>query len=60
MIQALQRILGDPNDRKVKQFRPQVKLINSLEIEIASLSDAQLQGKTAEFRQRLVTGIEPA
>ena len=56
MIQALQRILGDPNDRKVKQFRPQVKLINSLEIEIASLSDAQLQGKTAEFRQRLENG----
>ncbi|MGK7906343.1 MAG: preprotein translocase subunit SecA [Synechococcus sp.] len=56
MIQALQRILGDPNDRKVKQYRPQVKLINSLEIEIASLSDQQLQAKTTEFRQRLANG----
>ncbi len=56
MIQALQKILGDPNDRKVRQYRPTIKLINSLEIEIASLSDAQLKGKTAEFRQRLDNG----
>ena len=56
MIQALQKILGDPNDRKVRQYRPNVKLINSLEIEIASLSDEQLRGKTAEFRQRLDQG----
>ncbi len=56
MIQALQKILGDPNDRKVRQYRPSVKLINSLEIEIASLSDDQLKGKTAEFKQRLDKG----
>jgi preprotein translocase subunit SecA len=56
MIQALQKVLGDPNDRKVRQYRPTVKLINSLEIEIASLSDAQLKAKTTEFRQRLEKG----
>ncbi len=56
MIQALQKVLGDPNDRKVRQYRPTVKLINSLEIETASLSDAQLKAKTAEFKQRLENG----
>ncbi|NJK61652.1 MAG: preprotein translocase subunit SecA [Synechococcaceae cyanobacterium SM2_3_1] len=56
MLQTLQKILGDPNDRKVQRYRPSVKLINSLEIEIASLSDAQLKGKTAEFKQRLEKG----
>ncbi|WP_017328171.1 preprotein translocase subunit SecA [Synechococcus sp. PCC 7336] len=56
MIQALQKILGDPNERKVRQYRPSVKLINSLEIEIASLSDEQLKAKTTEFRQRLDSG----
>ncbi len=56
MIQALQKILGDPNDRKVRQYRPAVKLINSLEIEIASLSDEQLKAKTNDFRQRLDNG----
>jgi preprotein translocase subunit SecA len=56
MLQTLQKILGDPNDRKVQRYRPSVKLINSLEIEIASLSDAQLKGKTAEFKERLEKG----
>ncbi len=56
MIQALQKILGDPNERKVRQYRPAVKLINSLEIEIASLSDAQLKAKTTEFKERLGNG----
>ncbi len=56
MIQVLQKVLGDPNDRKVRQYRPTVKLINSLEIETASLSDAQLKAKTTEFKQRLNNG----
>ena len=56
MLQTLQKLLGDPNDRKIRQYRPVVKLINSLEIEIASLSDAELKAKTTEFRQRLDRG----
>lgn len=56
MIQALQKVLGDPNERKVRQYRPTVKLINSLEIETASLSDEQLKAKTGEFKQRLEKG----
>lgn len=52
----LQKLLGDPNERKVQRYRPSLKLINSLEIEIASLSDAQLKAKTAEFKQRLEKG----
>lgn len=56
MIQTLQKILGDPNDRKVRLYRPNVKLINSLEIETSSLSDEQLKAKTGEFKQRLENG----
>jgi preprotein translocase subunit SecA len=56
MLQALQKLLGDPNERKIRKYLPVVKLINSLEIEIASLSDAELRAKTAEFRQRLDRG----
>jgi preprotein translocase subunit SecA len=52
----LQKLLGDPNERKIQRYRPSLKLINSLEIEIASLSDAQLKAKTAEFKQRLDKG----
>jgi preprotein translocase subunit SecA len=56
MLQALQKLLGDPNERKIRKYLPVVKLINSLEIEIASLSDAELRAKTTEFRQRLDRG----
>ncbi len=56
MLQALQKLFGDPNERKIRKYLPTVKLINSLEIEIASLSDAELRAKTTEFRQRLDRG----
>lgn len=46
-------VLGDPNARKIKQYKPYVVETNLLEDEIKALSDEQLKGKTAEFRQRL-------
>ncbi len=52
----LKTLLGDPNARKLKKFQPAVKEINLLEEEIQILSDEQLTGKTAEFKQRLAKG----
>lgn len=46
-------VLGDPNARKIKQYKPYVVDTNLLEDEIKALSDEDLKGKTAEFRQRL-------
>ena len=46
-------VLGDPNTRKLKRFQPYVVDVNVLEDEIKALSDEQLKGKTAEFKQRL-------
>ena len=46
-------VLGDPNTRKLKKYQPSVVDTNLLEEEIQALSDEQLKGKTAEFRQRL-------
>jgi len=46
-------VLGDPNARKIKQYKPYVVETNLLEDEIKALSDEQLKGKTVEFRQRL-------
>ncbi|HAA32746.1 MAG TPA: preprotein translocase subunit SecA, partial [Cyanobacteria bacterium UBA8553] len=46
-------VLGDPNTRKLKKYQPYVADINVLEEEIQALSDEQLKGKTAEFKQRL-------
>jgi preprotein translocase subunit SecA len=47
------KVLGDPNARKIKQYKPYVVETNLLEDEIKALSDEQLQAKTAEFRQKL-------
>ncbi len=52
----LKNLLGDPNARKLKKYRPDVVEINLLEEEIQALSDQDLVGKTAEFRQRIANG----
>ncbi|MEO0373991.1 MAG: preprotein translocase subunit SecA [Cyanobacteria bacterium P01_A01_bin.17] len=52
----LKTILGDPNKRKLKKYQPDIVEINLLEEEIQPLSDQDLQGKTAEFKQRIEKG----
>ena len=49
----LKVLLGDPNARKLKRYQPIVSDVNLLEEEIAPLSDEELRGLTAEFRQKL-------
>lgn len=49
----LKAIFGDPNQRKLNVFRPDVALINSLESDLEKLTDTELRAKTEEFRQRL-------
>jgi preprotein translocase subunit SecA len=57
MLQSLfKKIFGSRNDRLVKQYLQKVKAINALEPAMEKLSDAELSGKTAEFRARLENG----
>jgi preprotein translocase subunit SecA len=49
-------VTGNTNERELRRLRRVVDLINSLEPEVARLSDSELAGKTAEFRQRLANG----
>ncbi|MHC1743133.1 MAG: preprotein translocase subunit SecA [Syntrophobacteraceae bacterium] len=57
MIGALlKKVFGSQNDRNLKRIAPLVDEANQLETQIRTLSDAQLQGKTAEFKQRLANG----
>jgi preprotein translocase subunit SecA len=51
----LKLLLGDPNARKLKRYQPIVSDISLLEEEVAPLSDDELRGLTAEFRQKLTT-----
>ncbi|WP_416191100.1 preprotein translocase subunit SecA [Neisseria sp. CCUG12390] len=50
------KIFGSRNDRLLKQYRKSVVKINALEADMQALSDEALQGKTAEFKQRLAEG----
>src|SRR5689334_20244696 len=50
------KVFGTQNERELKSIYPIVDRINQLEPQIKPLSDAQLQGKTAEFKQRLAKG----
>ncbi|MBI5178453.1 MAG: preprotein translocase subunit SecA [Nitrospinae bacterium] len=52
----VKKLFGSRNDRELARIRLTVEKINALEAGIAALDDAALQGKTAEFRQRLANG----
>jgi preprotein translocase subunit SecA len=50
------RIFGSRNERLLKHYSGVVKQVNAFEPEIAKLSDAALQAKTAEFKKRYADG----
>src|SRR5215203_1399140 len=52
----LAKVIGTQNERDLKKLRPIVAQINAKEPEIQRLSDAELRGKTEEFRARLANG----
>jgi preprotein translocase subunit SecA len=52
----LTKVFGTRHDREVKAMRPLVERINRLEETVTPLSDDELRGKTAEFRERLDRG----
>ncbi|OYW35485.1 MAG: preprotein translocase subunit SecA, partial [Hydrogenophilales bacterium 12-61-10] len=54
MLQSIfKKVFGSRNDRLVKQYLQKVKAINALEPAMEQLSDAELAGKTAEFKAQL-------
>jgi preprotein translocase subunit SecA len=59
-ISGVQRLLvklfGSRNERVLKELWPIVHRINELEPAMKRLSDKELEGKTAEFRNRLADG----
>ncbi|GAA0378057.1 preprotein translocase subunit SecA [Paenibacillus motobuensis] len=56
MLGLVKKIFGDTNERDVKRLMKTVDIINKLEPDFVALSDEQLKGKTAEFRERIEKG----
>jgi len=50
------KVFGTSNERALRRVQPLVVRINALEPAIQKLSDDELRGKTAEFRQKLDNG----
>jgi preprotein translocase subunit SecA len=56
LLRFAQKIFGTQNDRELKAITPLVIRINELEKSLTPLSDAQLQAKTGEFKERIAKG----
>ncbi|WP_293284495.1 preprotein translocase subunit SecA [Oscillibacter sp.] len=56
MMGLLKSIFGDYSSRELKSIYPVVDKIEAMADEYHSMSDAQLQAKTAEFKERLQNG----
>lgn len=56
LFKLIQKIFGSANDRLVRSFGQVVHKINEIEPQFTSLSDFDLQHKTAEFKARLEKG----
>src|SRR5437867_1882867 len=52
----LAKVVGTQNERELKRLRPIVAEVNAFEPAVKALSDDQLRGKTAEFKQRVANG----
>ena len=50
------KIFGSANDRRLKQYQPNVRAIAALEPELIALSDDDLRARTQMFRDRLAAG----
>jgi preprotein translocase subunit SecA len=57
-MSLLTQIFGSRNQRLLKQYQKIVRQINALEAGIEKLSDAELQAKTPEFKQRVASGTK--
>jgi preprotein translocase subunit SecA len=56
--QVLAKVFGTQHERDLKKLAPRVEAINALETSMQALSDAQLRGKTEEFRGRLAEKLQ--
>ncbi|MEW6047740.1 MAG: preprotein translocase subunit SecA, partial [Bacillota bacterium] len=55
MLGLLKKVL-DPNEREIRRLRSVVAQVNEFEPVVSRLSDEELSGKTAEFRQWIDNG----
>lgn len=55
-MKIMEKVFGTYSDRELKRIYPIVDKIEALEEDMKQLTDEQLRGKTAEFKERLANG----
>jgi preprotein translocase subunit SecA len=55
-MKLMEKIFGSHSDNELKRIKSQVEKIEELEPSIQGLTDEELKGKTAEFKERLKEG----
>jgi preprotein translocase subunit SecA len=53
---VIKKVFGTSHEREIKRIIPRIQRVNELEPAMKKLSDAELRGKTAEFKQKLANG----
>ena len=56
ILNLAKKLFGTQNERELKQIRPIIEKINSLEPEMKKLSDDQIREKTQEYKARIAKG----
>jgi len=56
LLKIFEKIAGSFNEREIKRLWPIVDKVMGLENDMKKLTDEELRGKTAEFKQRIVNG----
>ena len=57
---VLKKIFGSRNDRLLKQYSRNVRLINGLESQVSALTDSAMAAKTVELKERLAAKVAAA
>ena len=55
-MSLIEKLFGNFSDKELKRIQPIAKKVEELEPQMQKLSDEELRGKTAEFRERLKNG----
>jgi preprotein translocase subunit SecA len=53
MLNLIKKLFPSKHDRDVRQLQPYVELVNKAFDQLQTLTDDELRGKTAEFKQRI-------
>ncbi len=55
---AMKKVFGTSHERAIRRMKPRVDAINRLEESMKKLSDAELRGKTGEFKEKIEKGAK--